>query len=374
VAKGMIATWSCDTTQNGFTPTKSYVLGPSNEQLSETDGQGNWLRTNVYAAGTLVATYDVAPTGSPALHFQLEDWLLTRRVQTDINGTPEETYTNLPYGGGFAGSPVSGAPATADDATGLHFTQKERDSESGNDYFGARYYSSSMGRFMSPDWASNPTAVPYASYANPQTLNLYGYMHNNPLSGVDADGHVDWGALWQAGKEMVGALSAKVGLGVGLKATGGSKGAQFSVGGSLTSFAQVSKNGVTVGVDAKLGAEAKAPVIGKASIGGTAEMDVIKDNHMNYDAFSPGGKTWETDTESGVGAFTNDSKTFSMGGELGDEGDISGEIQINKTDFAKGFSDAWSAIIAPSPTPTPPPAPPPPPPPPTPPPTPPQKQ
>src|ERR1035441_452135 len=57
----------------------------------------------------------------------------------------------------------------------------------------------------------------------PQTLNLYGYMHNNPLSGVDADGHVDWGALWQAGKEMVGALSAKVGLGVGLKATGGSK-------------------------------------------------------------------------------------------------------------------------------------------------------
>jgi len=106
VAKGMIATWSCDTTQNGFTPTKSYVLGPSNEQLSETDGQGNWLRTNVYAAGTLVATYDVAPTGSPALHFQLEDWLLTRRVQTDINGTPEETYTNLPFGDGFADGAV----------------------------------------------------------------------------------------------------------------------------------------------------------------------------------------------------------------------------------------------------------------------------
>jgi len=32
-----------------------------------------------------------------------------------------------------------------------HFTGKERDSESGNDYFGARYYSSAMGRFMSPD-------------------------------------------------------------------------------------------------------------------------------------------------------------------------------------------------------------------------------
>jgi hypothetical protein len=42
---------------------------------------------------------------------------------------------------------------------------------------------------MSPDWASDPTAVPYASYANPQSLNLYNYMRNNPLSGTDPDGH-----------------------------------------------------------------------------------------------------------------------------------------------------------------------------------------
>jgi RHS repeat-associated protein len=68
-------------------------------------------------------------------------------------------------------------------------TGKERDTESGLDYFGARYYASNMGRFMSPDWASNPQAVPYASYADPQSLNLYTYMRNNPLGGVDPDGH-----------------------------------------------------------------------------------------------------------------------------------------------------------------------------------------
>jgi len=34
------------------------------------------------------------------------------------------------------------------------YTGKERDTESGNDYFGARYYSSAMGRFMSPDWSA----------------------------------------------------------------------------------------------------------------------------------------------------------------------------------------------------------------------------
>ncbi len=73
------------------------------------------------------------------------------------------------------------------------FTGKERDTESGNDYFGARYYASTMGRFMSPDWASNLQAVPFASYANPQSLNLYNYMHNNPLSGVAADGHLPGG-------------------------------------------------------------------------------------------------------------------------------------------------------------------------------------
>ena len=70
-----------------------------------------------------------------------------------------------------------------------HFTGKERDAESLLDYFGARYYSSSMGRFLSADWSSKPRAVPYSSLTNPQSLNLYGYVGNNPLSASDPDGH-----------------------------------------------------------------------------------------------------------------------------------------------------------------------------------------
>jgi RHS repeat-associated protein len=68
-------------------------------------------------------------------------------------------------------------------------TGKERDAESGNDYFGARYYESSMGRFMSPDWSAKAEPVPYAKLDNPQSLNLYEYVLNNPLHGVDPDGH-----------------------------------------------------------------------------------------------------------------------------------------------------------------------------------------
>jgi RHS repeat-associated protein len=69
------------------------------------------------------------------------------------------------------------------------FTGKERDAESGLDYFGARYYGSSMGRFMSPDWSEKQEPVPYARLADPQSLNLYTYGMNNPLSMVDDDGH-----------------------------------------------------------------------------------------------------------------------------------------------------------------------------------------
>jgi RHS repeat-associated protein len=68
-------------------------------------------------------------------------------------------------------------------------TGKERDAESGNDYFGARYYSSAMGRFMSPDWSAKEEPVPYSKLDNPQTLNLYSYVVNNPLTQIDDDGH-----------------------------------------------------------------------------------------------------------------------------------------------------------------------------------------
>jgi RHS repeat-associated protein len=68
---------------------------------------------------------------------------------------------------------------------------KKRDIETGKDYFGARYYSSDLGRFLSPDWTANAIGVPYASLGDPQTLNLYAYVENGPLNRADADGHAD---------------------------------------------------------------------------------------------------------------------------------------------------------------------------------------
>ena len=63
-------------------------------------------------------------------------------------------------------------------------TGKERDAESGLDYFGARYYGSSMGRFQSPD----PSGAAFSDPGNPQSWNMYSYVQNNPLNAVDPDG------------------------------------------------------------------------------------------------------------------------------------------------------------------------------------------
>ena len=69
------------------------------------------------------------------------------------------------------------------------YTGKERDAESGLDYFGARYYASNMGRWMSPDWSAQAEPVPYSVLDDPQSLNLYQFVRNNPLRNRDSDGH-----------------------------------------------------------------------------------------------------------------------------------------------------------------------------------------
>jgi RHS repeat-associated protein len=93
-------------------------------------------------------------------------------------------------------------------------TGKERDTESGNDYFQARYYSSAMGRFMSPDWSAKYEPVPYAKLDNPQTLNLYAYVMNNPLTHFDPDGHA-CDSLSHCAQGFLNAVEVKVSASLG---------------------------------------------------------------------------------------------------------------------------------------------------------------
>lgn len=98
-------------------------------------------------------------------------------------------------------------------ACASRYTGKERDAESGLDYFGARYYGSNMGRWMSPDWSAQPEPVPYSKLGYPQSFNLYAYILNNPLRGTDPDGHtlLGLGPSGCAGNESTGASSSGCG-------------------------------------------------------------------------------------------------------------------------------------------------------------------
>jgi len=71
----------------------------------------------------------------------------------------------------------------AADSNRKKFTGYERDAETGLDFAQARYFSSTEGRFTSADSL-------LGSLANPQSLNRYAYVVNNPLNSTDPTGHL----------------------------------------------------------------------------------------------------------------------------------------------------------------------------------------
>lgn len=145
---------------------------------------GAWTKGYVMAGGML-ALYDNT-ANPPTTYFAHTDHLGSTRLLTRLDGTVAECDDYLPFGELNAGTCL---PPAGTSTTTHKFTGKERDAESGLDYFGARYYSSAFGRYLSPDWSAAPSPVPYADFTNPQTLNLYTYVANNPLNSTDPDGH-----------------------------------------------------------------------------------------------------------------------------------------------------------------------------------------
>jgi RHS repeat-associated protein len=161
--------------------TVDYLYDLEGHQVSEVSAAGAWNRGEMYVGGRHLATYSGGASG--ATYFIHADWLGTERARSTMAGAVCETVTSLPFGDGLATSGTCGDPSP------LHFTGKQHDAETNLDDFDARYYSAGLGRFMIPDWAAKATAVPYAKFGDPQSLNLYAYVRNNPLSRADTDGH-----------------------------------------------------------------------------------------------------------------------------------------------------------------------------------------
>jgi RHS repeat-associated protein len=211
---------------------------------------------------------DTSNNGTGAQYYH-GDHLGSARIMTDATCTKIQDCTFNPFGEQVICSP--------DNASNHYrFTGKEHDNESGLDDFGARYFSSSMGRWATPDWSARPVSVPYANFGDPQSLNLYLYVRNDPVSNADADGHIDDNAdpdhPIAPGLKPVPNPANAVEVSVG---TCVCVGADINAG----SLGKVNASAEPIGVEVKstLGGNADAKVnIGKVGVGVTTPAGSIK--------------------------------------------------------------------------------------------------
>ena len=160
-----------------------YTRNIAGNTIAETDGTGSTTNANyheyIFFAGRRIAQSNPS---AGSVYYYFADHLGSTRVVTTSTGSPCYEADFLPYG---TENTPSGFTNTC--STNYKFTGYERDAEtaygtsSGNDYAFARFYNSHLGRFMSADPLDG-------DIADPQTLNKYTYVRNNPVNLVDPSG------------------------------------------------------------------------------------------------------------------------------------------------------------------------------------------
>jgi RHS repeat-associated protein len=155
------------------------------------------------------ATHGIGGSGGAGSTFQIH-WLVTDQLGTprmgfDQSGSLATTsrHDYLPFGeelGAGTGGRTPQQGYSASDGVRQQFTQKERDNETGLDYFGARYFASTEGRFTSPDpfniiqmrqSAPNDEKTHSAFMqfiGDPRRWNRFAYAVNSPLVFTDKTG------------------------------------------------------------------------------------------------------------------------------------------------------------------------------------------
>lgn len=184
-ALGRTSTFDAENRQITFGST-TYAYDGAGRRVKKTVGVGGPTTTYVYDAfGRLVGEY--APSAPLGTVYLTPDHLGTTRVTTDHAGRVTGRVDYLPFGEAIETTKGNrtALPGYGSDGGVRHkFTGKERDPESGLDFFQARYHSGAQGRFGSTD----PAVDLAASTSQPQRWNRYAYVTNSPLRKIDPDG------------------------------------------------------------------------------------------------------------------------------------------------------------------------------------------
>jgi RHS repeat-associated protein len=151
----------------------------------------NTTTSYYYAAGQRVAMR-VSGSGAGVVYYLHGDHLGSASVTTDASGAKVGELRYYPYGGTRYIGGVT--------RTDRRFTGQIEDAAIGLYFYNARFYDPYLGRFISAD-----TVVPEPG--NPQSLNRFSYVGNNPLKYVDPSGHFPWGPVI-AGAVVVGGVVA----------------------------------------------------------------------------------------------------------------------------------------------------------------------
>jgi RHS repeat-associated protein len=143
--------------------TSTHYVWEGNKVIGEYDGStGGVIYNYVYSGSRLIARI-----GSGVVNWYLSD-RLSERLMLDGSGGVIGRMAHLPFGEDF------GESGTQEKH---HFTSYERDGETGTDYAVNRQYSQSMGRFNRPDLYQRSY-----NFKNPQTMNRYQYVENDPAN------------------------------------------------------------------------------------------------------------------------------------------------------------------------------------------------
>ena len=147
-----------------------YVFNQNGQRVSTWD-PGYWENAGqTYWGSKPVEFYEAGYA-----QFQHQDWLGTERMRTTYNASVEGTFTSLPFG--------DDQTTTGVDNDAYHYASLDHDYESGTDHAQFRQYSNAQGRWLSPD----PYSGSYDA-SNPQSMNRYVYVLNNPLTFIDTTG------------------------------------------------------------------------------------------------------------------------------------------------------------------------------------------
>jgi RHS repeat-associated protein len=166
----------------GSSGCEQYVYDGDGRRVQKTGPTGTV--TYVYdAGGNLAAEYGGTAAAS-GTQYLTADHLGSTRLVTNASGAVTERHDYVPFGYELSGGWRTAALGYGPETVRQQFTGKERDAETGLDYFGARYFSGAQGRFTSAD----PKVISGQKLSDPQQWNMYSYTRNNPLQFVDPDG------------------------------------------------------------------------------------------------------------------------------------------------------------------------------------------